>query len=110
MIVADVGKELSRLFVRSVSDFSSILEEMAFSKKSFDAIFSLTELRRRRESAVGQYSVLTTSLPASRHCRTGSLQVSSRDKSTGYWLTGLTDLLSAYHSDPSQFLSSENAK
>ena len=51
-MVADVGKELSRLFVRSVSDFSSILEEMAFSKKSFDAIFSLTELRRRRESAV----------------------------------------------------------
>ena len=37
------GKELSRLLVRSVSDFSSILEEMAFSKKSFDAIFSLTE-------------------------------------------------------------------
>lgn len=43
MIVADAGNELSRLFVRSVSDFSSILEEMAFSKKSFDAIFSLTE-------------------------------------------------------------------
>ena len=41
--VADEGKELSRLLVRSVSDFSSILEEMAFSKKSFDAIFSLTE-------------------------------------------------------------------
>ena len=40
MIVADAGNELSRLFVRSVSDFSSILEEMAFSKKSFDAIFS----------------------------------------------------------------------
>ena len=41
--VAEEGKELSRLLVRSVSDFSSILEEMAFSKKSFDAIFSLTE-------------------------------------------------------------------
>ena len=40
--VADEGKELSRLLVRSVSDFSSILEEMAFSKKSLDAIFSLT--------------------------------------------------------------------
>ena len=45
------GKELSRLLVRSVRDFSSILEEMAFSKKSFDAIFSLTELRRRRGGA-----------------------------------------------------------
>ena len=33
-------RELSRLLVRSFRDFSSIFEEMAFSKKSFDAIFS----------------------------------------------------------------------
>ena len=66
-MVADVGKELSRLFVRSVSDFSSILEEMAFSKKSFDAIFSLTELRRRRESAVPLTTLYLSALPDSRH-------------------------------------------
>ena len=41
--LCEIGNELSRLLVRSLSDFSSILEEMAFSKKSLDAIFLPTD-------------------------------------------------------------------
>ena len=41
--LCEFGNELSRLLVRSLSDFSSILEEMAFSKKSLDAIFLPTD-------------------------------------------------------------------